>query len=71
MMHWIDPDCLPETAGVVDCFLLNAGGETDGLVLTDGTVVHLPPHMGAAVLGAVTPGSSVRICGVRAPATLL
>jgi hypothetical protein len=71
MMHWIDPDCLPETAGVVDCFLLNAGGETDGLVLTDGTVVHFPPHMGAAVLGAVTPGSSVRICGVRAPAALL
>ena len=64
-MHWIDPDCLPETSGVVDLFLLDAGGEADGLVLTDGTEVHFPPHMGEAVLDAVKPGSAVRIRGVR------
>lgn len=64
-MHWIDPDFLPETSGVVDLYLLNAEGEADGLVLTDGTEVHFPPHMGATVLGAVRPGSTVRICGIR------
>lgn len=64
-MHWIDPDSLPESAGVVDCFLLNPDAESDGLVLTDGTEVHFPPHLGAAVLSAVRPGSSLRIRGVR------
>jgi len=64
-MHWIDPDCLPETSGVVDCFLLNAEGEADGLVLTGGMEVHFPPHMGKAVLDAVTPGGAVRIRGVQ------
>jgi hypothetical protein len=64
-MHWIDPDCLPETAGVVDRFLQNADGEADGLVLTGGTEVHFPPHMGPHVLSAVRLGSAVRIRGVR------
>lgn len=64
-MHWIDPEYLPETAGVVDCFLLNSDGEADGLVLQDGTEVHFPPHMGRDVLAAVAPGSTVRVRGVR------
>ena len=64
-MHWIDPACLPETAGVVDCFLMNADGETDGFVLTDGTEIHIPPHMGAAVRAALPLGSAVRVRGVR------
>ena len=25
-MRWIDPDCLAETSGVVDLYLLDAGG---------------------------------------------
>lgn len=64
-MHWIDPDCLPETSGVVDCFLLNGEGEADGLVLQDGTEVHFPPHMGGHVLAAVRPGSTIQARGVR------
>ena len=64
-MHWIDPDHLPETSGVVDCFLLNGEGEADGLVLKDGTEVHFPPHMGKPVLAAVRPGTTVRVRGVR------
>lgn len=64
-MHWIDPEFLPEVSGVVDCFLINADGEADGFVLTDGTEVHVPPHMGRAVLDAVTPGRAVGIRGVR------
>jgi hypothetical protein len=65
MMHWIDPDHLPETSGVVGCFLLNGEGEADGLVLTDGMEVHFPPHMGGDVLAAVHPGSTVQVRGVR------
>ena len=64
-MHWIDPDHLPETTGVVGCFLLNGEGEADGLVLADGTEVHFPPHMGGDVLAAVQPGGTVRVRGVR------
>jgi hypothetical protein len=64
-MHWIDPDHLPETSGVVDCFLINGEGDADGVILTDGTEVHFPPHMGRAVLDAVRPGAPVRVRGVR------
>lgn len=64
-MHWIDPDHLPETSGLVDCFLVNVKGEADGLVLTDGTEIHFPPHLGRAVLDAVRPGTMVRVRGVR------
>ena len=64
-MHWIDPNHLPETSGVVDCFLLNGEGEADGLVLKDGTEVHFPPHMGSDILAAVRPGSTVQVRGVR------
>jgi hypothetical protein len=64
-MHWIDPDCLPETVGRVDLFLLNAHGEVDGMVLVDGTEVHLPPHMGPDVVGALRPGSLVKLRAVR------
>ena len=64
-MHWIDPDHLPEAIGIVDRFLLNLEGEADGLVFSDGTEVHYPPHMGDAVLAAVRPGGKVRVRGVR------
>ena len=64
-MHWVDPDHLPETSGLVDCFLVNGEGEADGLVLTDGTEVHFPPHLSQAVLAVVRPGAIVRVRGVR------
>jgi hypothetical protein len=64
-MHWIDPDFLPETFGVVNYVLLNQDAEADGLVLADGTEIHFPPHMGEAVLKVAKPGSTVRIRGVR------
>jgi hypothetical protein len=64
-MHWIDPDCLPETVGRVDLFLLNRHGEVDGMILADGTEVHLPPHMGPDIVGALRPGSLVKVRAVR------
>jgi hypothetical protein len=64
-MHWIDPDCLPETTGRVDLFLLNPHGEVDGMMLADGTEVHLPPHMAPDIVGALRPGSMVKLRAVR------
>jgi hypothetical protein len=64
-MHWIDPDCLPETVGKIDLFLLNPHGEIDGMMLADGTEVHLPPHMSADIVAALRPGSTVKLRAVR------
>ena len=33
MMHWIEPDCLPETQGTVEGFIMNRHGEIDGVLL--------------------------------------
>ena len=33
MMHWIDPDCLPETQGTVEGFIMNRHDEIDGVLL--------------------------------------
>jgi hypothetical protein len=64
-MHWIDPDYLPEIAGTVDQFLVNKHGEADGFLLTDGSEVHVPPHLSSRLLRDVRPGGKVRVRGVR------
>jgi hypothetical protein len=68
-MHWIDPECLPESKGTVERFILNPQGEIDGLVLDCGkgqaVLVHVPPHLGADIEAAVHPGETVRVRGVR------
>jgi hypothetical protein len=64
-MHWIDPDYLPEIAGTVDQFLVNMHGEADGFLLTDGSEVHVPPHLSSRLLRDVRPGGKVRVRGVR------
>jgi hypothetical protein len=64
-MHWIDPDYLPEITGTVDQFLVNTHGEADGFLLTDGSEVHVPPHLSSRLLRDVRPGSEVRIRGIR------
>jgi len=68
-MHWIDPDCLPETKGQVERFLINPRGEIDGLVLNGAknraTLVHVPPHLCADIEAAIRPGETVGVRGVR------
>jgi len=64
-MHWIDPEFLPEIEGTLERFTLNPKGEIDGLVLTDETLVHVPPHLGHAVEELLQPGKTVRVGGVR------
>jgi hypothetical protein len=51
MMHWIDPDCLPETQGTVEGFIMNWHGEIDGVLLggarqTPFARVHATQHGG-------------------------
>ena len=52
-MHWIDPNCLPETQGAVEGFIANRHGEIDGVLLAGprptSLLVCMPPHLAAAI----------------------
>lgn len=69
MMHWIDPDCLPQTQGVVEGFITNRHGEIDGMLLTgvrqSALLVCTPPHMAAEIEAAVKIGETIRVRGIR------
>jgi hypothetical protein len=68
-MHWIDPDCLPETRGKISQFLLNPHGELDGFILerSNRTLqqVHFPPHLSRRVAKLFALGDLVRVRGVK------
>ena len=64
-MHWLDPNHLPEIVGVADRFLLNQHGQADGMILTNGTEVHFPPHLSDEIHAAMRPGDTVKVRGVR------
>ena len=67
-MHWIDPDGLPEVAGVLERFVLNPHGEVDGFVMKDkqaSILVHTPPHMEGELTRHLARGDKVRVRGVR------
>ncbi len=66
-MHWIDPDHLLKIEGTVDRFLINPHGEIDGILLTGGMEVHVPPHLSGEVRIAVKPGARITVFGVRPP----
>ena len=40
-----DPTQLPATRGTVKQYTLTPRGDVDGLILSDGTEVKLPPHL--------------------------
>jgi hypothetical protein len=63
-----DPNQLPSIQGKVAEYSLTPRGDVDGLILTDGTEVHLPPHLGTQLVFAVKPGDAVTIHGLRARA---
>jgi hypothetical protein len=63
-----DPGQLPATRGTVAEYSLTPRGDVDGLILTDGTEVHLPPHLGTELVYAVKPGDAVTVHGLRARA---
>lgn len=63
-----DATQLPETKGTVKQYTLTPRGDVDGLILTDGTEIKLPPHLTAQIVFAVKPGDAVSVRGLRARA---
>jgi hypothetical protein len=63
-----DSSQLPETRGTVKQYTLTSRGDVDGLILTDGTEVKLPPHLTGQIVFAIRPGDAVSIRGLRARA---
>jgi hypothetical protein len=63
-----DPAQLPETKGKVAQYSLTPRGDVDGLILADGTEVHVPPHLSNQLVFAVKPGDAVTIHGLKARA---
>ncbi|MGA7812005.1 MAG: hypothetical protein WCA53_03580, partial [Caballeronia sp.] len=41
--------------------------DVDGMMLTDNTLVMLPPHLGTHVIASTAPGERVRIVGDTTP----
>jgi hypothetical protein len=68
-MHWIDPNCLPETQGVVEGFITNRHGEIDGVPLAGARqtplLVCTPPHIAAEIDAAVKIGGTISVRGIR------
>jgi hypothetical protein len=62
---------MPEARGTVQRFTLTPRGELDGFLLTDGTEVHLPPHLSDQLATAVRLGDPVSVRGYRSPAAPL
>lgn len=61
-----DPAQLPATKGRVAQYSLTPRGDVDGLILDDGTEIHMPPHLGTQLVLAVKPGDQVTVRGLRA-----
>ena len=59
---------LPAIQGAVAQYSLTPRGDVDGVILADGTLVHLPPHLGPALVAGVHPGDQVTIHGLHARA---
>jgi hypothetical protein len=51
--------------GTASQYLINPNGEVDGLLLTDGTQVHFPPHMSADLTQTVGPTNAISAQGVH------
>ena len=66
-----NPSQLPAIQGKVAEYSLTPRGDVDGLILADGTEVHLPPHLGTQLVYAVKPGDAVTIHGLKARAVAM
>jgi hypothetical protein len=63
-----DPGQLPAIQGKVAQYSLTPRGDVDGLILTDATEVHMPPHLGTQLVFAVKPGDAVTVHDLHARA---
>lgn len=64
-----DPAQLPSAKGVVSQYLLSPRGDIEGLLLADGTEVHVSPMLSTEMAFTVKPGDSVTIRGLKAKNT--
>ena len=53
--------------GTIRAFNLGPNGETDGLILNDGTAVFFPPQTGEPLRASVKEGSRITFTGVSRP----
>jgi hypothetical protein len=51
--------------GTVKAFTMTPVGDLEGIILTDGTEVHVPPHLSTQLGAAVHPSEAVRVRGWR------
>jgi hypothetical protein len=66
-----DPEQFPAIHCKVAQYSLTARGEVDGLILDDGTQVHMPPHLGAQLVSVIKPGDQITVRGLKARAVAL
>jgi hypothetical protein len=53
--------------GAIKAFNLGPNGETNGLILSDGTVVFFPPEIGEPLRASIKEGSRITFTGVSRP----
>jgi hypothetical protein len=63
-----DPQKLPTMLAKVTQYSLTPRGDVDGVILEDGTQVHLPPHLGGQIVQAIKPGDTITVRGLKAQA---
>ncbi|HJU05139.1 MAG TPA: hypothetical protein VJ692_08285 [Nitrospiraceae bacterium] len=63
------PQTVPSVTGIVQQYLQTPHGEVNGVLLSDGTVVRFPPHLGIAVASTVKSGDPVNVVGFPGPRT--
>jgi hypothetical protein len=51
--------------GTVKAFTMTPVGDLEGMILTDGTEIHVPPHLSTQLAAAVHQGEAVRVRGWR------
>ena len=54
-----------DIVGTVKAFTMTPVGDLEGMILADGTEVHVPPHLSAQLAAAVRQGETVRVRGWR------
>lgn len=63
-----NPNQPPAIKGTVAQYSLTPRGDVDGIILQDGTQVHLPPHLGPQLVADVKVGDAVEVWGLKAQA---
>jgi hypothetical protein len=54
-----------DIVGTVKAFTMTPVGDLEGMILTDGTEIHVPPHLSTQLAAAVRQGEAVRVRGWR------